>query len=139
MKVECSTLFDITITGTTGHFRAVRLPFVDRTDRRIHNQAVWNVSRNQQRNWETITQLINMRTQMIDASVPRESLGKWTFDFEYEATDVYRNGSDELGLLKIDCNDVPMILGLNETGTLDPVLRTTGARSNIWFVPKPDK
>ena len=76
---------------------------------------------------------------MIDASVPKKSMEKWIFDFEYEATDVYRYGSDELGLLKIDCNDVPMILGLNETGKLDPVLCTIGVKSNIWFVPKSDK
>ena len=50
MKYACQTLFDITATGVTGHYKSARIPFLDRAGQTIKNEESWNRSRNQQRN-----------------------------------------------------------------------------------------
>ena len=55
-KVECITRFDITNTGVTGHFKSSRVPFEDQSRHKIIDQESWDRARNQQRNWETLTQ-----------------------------------------------------------------------------------
>ena len=65
MRYMCQTLFDITATGVTGHFKTTRVPYVDQAGQEIVDQATWNRSRNQQRNWETLTQILGLRTQLL--------------------------------------------------------------------------
>jgi len=48
MRFICRTLFDITATGVTGHAKSARIPFEDRTGRRITDYVIWNRARNQQ-------------------------------------------------------------------------------------------
>jgi hypothetical protein len=100
MKIRCTTTFDITATGVTGHYKPSRVPFTDRTGHVIANERDWNLARNQQRNWETLTQLISLRTQVDNI-----------FDFEIESDTVFLLGTDPLGILKNDCQGVPMLLG----------------------------
>ena len=50
MKFICKTLFDITATGVTGHYKSSRVPFRDSTGNNIENETTWNRARNQQRN-----------------------------------------------------------------------------------------
>jgi nucleoside-diphosphate-sugar epimerase len=64
MKIYCETVFDITATGVTGHFKSSRIPFIDHAGHKITDSDSWNRARNQQRNWETLTQLIQLRTQI---------------------------------------------------------------------------
>ena len=87
--------------------------------------------RNQQRNWETITQVLNLRTQLLDLSDPILTLeqmekhnfgsvykGKrrvWTFTFDIEFSDIFGNKDDPLKLLRYDFEMVPIITGLNES------------------------
>lgn len=130
MKIRCTTLFDITATGVTGHFRPGRTPFHDRGGKLITDIQSWNHSRNQQRNWETVTQLIGLRTQIEGLTDPVQQHDRWTFDFESEIQEVFALDQDPLGLLKKDCEGVPMILGLEETASVSPVLEPGG---NIWF------
>ena len=133
MKIQCRTIFDITPTGTTGHFKQSQLPFADRAGQTITDLNSWNRSRNQQRNVETITQLLQLRTQIFEVSVPNESNGYWSFEFEIESEGVYQQGTDSFGILKQDCEGVPMLVGLNEKYTATPVLSTDGSQQNIWF------
>ena len=70
VKFICKTLFDITATGVTGHYKSSRVPFQDLTGTSITNEISWNRARNQQRNWETITQLISLRTQISELQTP---------------------------------------------------------------------
>lgn len=133
MKIVCSTLFDITATGITGHFKPSRVPFTDSNGQVIHNELEWHRARNQQRNWETISQLISLRTQVFDASSPVEDNGSWTFEFEVETPQVFSDGVNELGLLLTDCNDVPMVTNLNETKTQSRSLYSAGPDQNISF------
>jgi len=132
MRIRCSTHFDITETGTTGHFRPSQVPYNDRVNNLISNISDWNRSRNQQRNFETITQVLQLRTQIFDVTTPVKN-SKWEFEFEVESDGIYQQGQDLFGILKQDCEDVPMIVGIGDEYTLTPSLVTSGSQQNIWF------
>lgn len=133
MKVLCRTLFDITATGITGHFKPSRIPFADASGQTIHNEQDWNRARNQQRNWETLTQLLQLRTQIFDLTIPVMIDDSWQFEFSTEIEHLFAIGTDEFAVLTSDCEGVPMLAGLNEKHFLTPLLVTTGAQQNIWF------
>jgi len=128
------TDFDCRPTGVTGHFRTNVLPFVDRIDQTITNFDSWNSSRNQQRNWETLLQLIGLYTQPQSISDIRMKNGRWEFEFETEFDDVFRLNEDPVGLLKQACRGVPIINYVQQqlTALLQPDV-------NIWFYPKGHK
>lgn len=137
MKYMCQTLFDITATGVTGHFKLTRIPHQDRAGQIIANQSDWNRSRNQQRNWETITQILSLRTQLFAITTPIPNImgTKWMFEFETETSGVYGPDDDPVLVLRSDANGVPMLRELNNDPDIEPFLCTTGARQNIWFAP----
>ena len=134
MKITCRTLFDCSLTGVTGHFRSSEIPFRDRVGQMVHTQADWNHSRNQQRNWETLLQLIGLYTQPQHISDIRMQNGRWEFEFETEFDDVFRLNDDPVGLLKQACRGVPIINYVQQqlTALLQPDV-------NIWFYPKGHK
>ena len=130
MKIQCQTLFDITATGTTGHIKPSRMPYQDRAGNKITNGESWNRSRNQQRNWETVTQLISLRTQVTGLTEPVKIDHNWQFEFEIENENLFTDGVDKLAVLKSDCTGVPMLVGLNESSVTGIVLEMN---TNIWF------
>jgi hypothetical protein len=134
MKIRCLTLFDITETGTTGHFRPTQLPFSNRAGNTISNITDWNRSRNQQRNFETITQVLQLRTQIFNVTTPVKH-HKWEFEFEVEPDEIYQLDQKMFGILEQDCNQVPMIVGLDDEHVLTAELVTSGSQQNIWFEP----
>ena len=133
MQIRCRTIFDVSQTGITGHFKPSQIPFTDRAGNNITDLTTWTRARNQQRNLETITQILQLRTQIFDVSVPVENNGYWTFEYAVEFDGIYQQDQDLFGILKQDCNEVPMITGLNETYTVTPVLTVDGSQQNIWF------
>jgi hypothetical protein len=133
MRIQCQTFFDITATGVTGHFKPSRMPFQDATGSVVNSEAEWNRARNQQRNWETVTQIISLRTQ-VDFTSPTHDNGRWTFEFEIANDQLFIDDQDPLAVLKTDCANVPMITGLNESTLNDTVLVTD---KNIWFTIVP--
>ena len=135
----CQTLFDVTATGVTGHFKITRMPFIDRAGQSIHNEESWNRSRNQQRNWETLTQILGLRTQLFDMTIPiRDKSGtSWMFEFETEISGAFGPDADPTEILRTDADGVPMLLDLDNRSDLLPVLRTHGPQQNIWFVALP--
>jgi hypothetical protein len=88
MKVLCRTLFDCTFTGVTGHLRPQQLPFTTKTGLTIDTPEQWNRSRNQQRNWESLLQIISLRTQPMNVVPPIKHKDGWHFEFEVEAEGV---------------------------------------------------
>ena len=128
MQIRCRTLFDITATGITGHYRPERVPFQDDRGNLVKNVQDWNRGRNQQRNWETLTQLISLRTQVSIMKKPQQDGESWHFDFDIDQ-DVF--GTD-LSVLETDCEGVPMLLNLGEKAGIDSVLHVD---QNIWFNP----
>ena len=135
MKYKCSTRFDITATGVTGHFKQSRVPFTDRAGNKITDTDSWNRARNQQRNWETLLQIISLRTQPIDLTVPVKKNAEWEFEFDSESEGVFEmhGNPDPLAGLKQDCEGVPMMLNLTEQPSLAPTITTSGDNQNIWF------
>lgn len=130
MKICCRTLFDITSTGIVGHYRSSRVPFTDGSGQSIVNEADWQRARNQQRNWETITQIASLRTQIDVIQPPGVVNGAWQFEFQVDSDSLFSIDSDSLAVLKNDCDAVPMITGLNEKETAGEFLQPN---VNIWF------
>jgi hypothetical protein len=137
MKYICQTLFDITATGVTGHCKLAQLPFRDLAGYKIIDQSDWNRSRNQQRNWETLTQILGLRTQLFELTYPvRDQAGtSWMFEFATEIDGVFGDTNDPVSVLRADAEGVPMLLDLDNRSDLLPMLRTSGPYQNIWFAP----
>jgi hypothetical protein len=135
MRFACQTKFDITATGIVGHYKPAQLPFCDRVGQSITDISTWNRARNQQRNWETLTQLIAMRAQIFDILEPVEYNGVWSFEFEVETPDVYGSPDDPTAVLRSDADGIPMINNLDNTTELPAMLLTQGKQQNIWFIP----
>ena len=137
MKFACQTLFDITATGVTGHCKATQMPFRDRAGQTIKDVDAWNRSRNQQRNWETITQILSLRTQLFGLTdpIPDQTGTRWMFEFETEFEGVYGPNTDPTLVLRADAEGVPMLRELNNTPDIESILVTDGPNQNIWFAP----
>lgn len=134
MKYKCQTLFDITATGVTGHFKLARIPFTDNSGQQIIDLDSWNRSRNQQRNWETLVQLISLRTQISELTNPMQDVESWSFEFDTES-DVFHDGTDPVGVLKADSQGVPMLRELNNISNIESTLIVNGPKQNVWFTP----
>lgn len=106
--------------------------------------------RNQQRNWETVTQVLSLRAQLLELEylgVVDEDLelysfgvdytGKhkvWTFEFAVDRENVYSFDCDRYGTLKDDFKIAPIITGLTETVYLTrPLFEVAGPLKNIYF------
>lgn len=134
IQISVRTLFDCTATGVVGHIKHEQLPFKDRAGQVVSNEQEWTRSRNQQRNWESLLQVISLRTQPFDVVDPVvDSNNCWTFTFNVEFDSLYSDGNDDLAELKKDLDQVPMIVGLNEATEIIGALSVYGADSNIWF------
>ena len=122
ITIKVRTRFDITATGITGHYKnSQKLSVVE-----------WNKARNQQRNLETLIQIVALRTQIMSTTIPNENNKIWEFEFDSESN-VWDTGTDTVGVLKADSDGVPMLLNLNNDPDIDAVLITQGLRQNIWF------
>jgi hypothetical protein len=112
-RIRISTTFDCTTTGVTGHYKAAQLPFRDRAQQLIDSESAWLRSRNQQRNYETLMQIVNLYTQPINSSSARHENDQWSFEFDTEFDGVFSTGDDSLGLLKTAATGVPMLSKLD--------------------------
>ncbi len=143
-RISCYTLFDITQTGVLNRSKPG-------ADQEYH---VWAKQRNSQANFDTILQIINLRSQPENITSPKkfdiqfdmfenfgflftqqddESYPCWTFDFEIQHMSVFDDGKNELGFLYNDCDGVPMILCGTEWNKLPSFLDTSNELKNIYF------
>jgi len=107
--------------------------------------------RNKQRNWETVMQVLGLRTQIMSSKqlttetkdLTNFEFGEnysgrqrvWTFEFEVEFDNLYLKDRDPYGVLKYDFSHTPIILGLDETARPPvPLFYTDGASKNIYFI-----
>lgn len=131
------TLVDITRTGVT------------------RNSPDREFDRNQQRNWESVLQVIGLRAQptvlhdpvadIVDQDLIERLFGEmhhgkeqrvWVVSFAVEHPGVFTKDDDALGHLKDDFNQVPVVCGLNETARfMLPIFYSAGALKNISFAP----
>ena len=135
LRVRCSTSFDITATGVKNRFYKSRIPFTDDTGQRITDDTTWTRSRNQQSNWETLNQIISLRTLPENITIPvyDKAVKRWNFEFDVIDPNSISSSGNDLGALINDCNNVPMILGLNEPAGQASFLIPTDSDTNIWF------
>lgn len=144
LKIRCYTLFDITKTGITNR-RNAPVP----VDEKI---SLWEKQRNTQCNFDTIIQVISLRSLPEDITDPykdeitlndTEKFGflleseipcaVWTFDFSVVFGSVFNNGTEELGYLFTDCDGVPMIHVGTELNKLPTFLDISPELRNIYF------
>ena len=106
--------------------------------------------RNQQRNWETLVQVLGLRAQLLTLSSPQmldlditgSKFGSnytghhyvWTFKFGTEQDGVYSDSKSIFGTLENDFVNVPIITGLNERTILTTrTFVVSGPATNIYF------
>lgn len=130
MKILVTTRFDCTRTGTTGNYSVHKLPMTDAVGEKLHDELTWKRSRNKQRNYETLCQIVGMRTQLLEISAPWRDNDLFCFEVIPDRAEVFH---DQLRGLKADCQGVPMITGLDEQPETSNILQTDGADANIWF------
>lgn len=142
--IRCYTLFDITCTGITLRKKPINLP-----EEKI---IEWEKDRNRQSNFDTLIQVISLRTQPEDITIPvkstvnfkeskeygflfenEEAQNSWTFDFSISYQNVFDDGISDLGLLYYDCSGVPMIKMGDEWDKLPNFLDVTPELRNIYF------
>lgn len=139
-RIRCHTLFDITQTGVLNRSK----PTEDNVD-------VWIKRRNTQCNFDTILQVISLRSQPEVVKSPvqimmnetsyemfgflynQEEVSCWNFEFEVHHSSVFENGIVELGALYKDCEGVPMILCDNQHPMCPKFLDITPELKNIYF------
>jgi sulfite reductase alpha subunit-like flavoprotein len=95
----------------------------------IDTDAAWHESRAQQSNWETVNQLISLRTLTEDVSQSEYQQDIWQFEFDVTDPAALAQDGDPLGLLKHDCNQVPVM----PTHISAATLLTTAGNANCWF------
>jgi len=139
---------NIFVNNQLYHYQGYTLVDITPT-RQITYSAEKELERNQQRNWETIQQIISLRTQptiisttntIADISNYQFGINYtgqhkiWTFTFGVDYKDVYTEGPDVLGLLKYDFKITPVIINLTETAKFkNPIFYPSGPWNNIYF------
>lgn len=142
-RIACYTLFDITKTGVLNRAK----PGTD-----IDDINAWYHKRSTQCNFDTIIQIISLRSQPEVVSDPKlvsieitkslfgtsyakyKNLNCYTFDFEVHHSSVFEDLNDELGALYKDCDKVPMIVTDTVTIKLNSYLDLDKTTRNIYFV-----
>jgi len=107
-------------------------------------------ARNQQRNFETLVQVLSLRAQLITMGDPelvtidvanskfgsdfKGEQAVWSFSFGIEQEAVFSDASGPYGTLAKDFANVPVILGLAETARIvTPTFTSSGNQQNIYF------
>ena len=139
-RIRCHTLFDITQTGVLNRSK----PIGDDVES-------WIKRRNTQCNFDTVLQVISLRSQPEVIKLPcevemsesvldmfgflytKENVSCWRFEFEVQHSSVFENGITSLGALYKDCEGVPMILSENQHSLCPKFLDTTPELKNIHF------
>jgi len=142
--ITCYTLFDITQTNVLNRSRP-------QADQDIKE---WTYKRNTQSNFDTIQQVISLRSQPENISKPKrknirfdeftefgflfeqeedQTYPCWSFDFTIHHPSVFNDGIDELGALYHDCDQVPMIKCNTEWTKLPSMLDSSDELRNIYF------
>ncbi len=142
-RIRCYTLFDITQTGV-----------LNRSKPQGDDVANWLLRRNTQCNFDTLLQVISLRSQPEIIKVPHtidlteELISNfgflytfnpdniqtcWRFEFEVQHSSVFEDGIESFGALYKDCQGVPMILLDNQNDNIPKFLNTSPELRNVYF------
>lgn len=125
---------------------------VDITKTNEVSGTVNSIERNQQRNWETLVQVLGLRAQLITLTTPTKKIvdiagstfgsqfagthAVWSFTFGVEQDAVFASADRAHGTLESDFVNVPIIMGLTETALMQvPTFAVSGPHCNIYFEP----
>lgn len=139
ITIRCSTRFDITPTGVLGQYRENREVLDQARGDVIRDRAAWLRARNQQRNWDTMNQIIALRCLPERIQAPRRMGEMWQFEFDVPDLAAVSAQPGDLEFLRRDAHGVPMILGLDEAPDLDSMIHALGPRTNTDFHVLADK
>ena len=141
------SLIDITNTGVFGDYKKSS-SFFDNAHQIVNDKISWERSRNQQRNWDTLVQLISMITQPIilqqSKLLQEENLKKyhfgysgksnvWQFSITSEHVDIFDSPLVVGGRLKEICHKIPIITGLLESIDFEISMFDTTNNVNLYF------
>lgn len=130
MKYSLYTLVDISYTG------------------QYRNEPDKKLQRNQQQNFDTVIQTLELRSNISYDKKPAVLIKKasdygfnstseqkiWNFEWETEQVDVYIKDENHIGQLIEDFQFVPFITNLDETAIIQkPIFITQGTGLNIVF------
>lgn len=138
-RVLCFSRFDITATGVRNTWNPNRLPVSTTEGEHLQNERDWNHARNQQRNWETINQIISLRCLPEHISLPRRESDWWWFEFEVPDINAVSEHDQDLAYLSADADGVPMIIGLDEKDLDTNLIETQGDSITVKFLLAMDK
>lgn len=143
-RISCYTLFDITQTGVLNRTKP----------NEGQDLAEWVQKRNTQCNFDTVLQVIALRSQpeivnfpskevikfnefehfgFLFEQIENESYPCWKFEFDVQHPSVFDDGVTDLGALYGDCDGVPMILCGTEWDKLPAFLDSSPELRNIYF------
>lgn len=142
--IRCHTLFDITKTGVLNRKTPINIP-----QEKVNE---WELNRNRQSNFDTIIQVLSLRTQPEDITNPvknvvsfkennrfgflyenEEDQPCWSFTFTINYKNAYSDGENELGGLVFDCDGVPMLIVDSTWDKISNFLDTSPELCNIYF------
>lgn len=142
-RMCCYTLFNITQTG-----------IINRSKPTEDDDGTWLHKRNTQCNYDTILQVVSLRSQPEVVKIPTKinvrldefnnfgffyeqeedkTYDIWKFEFEIHHPSVFENDIDPLGALYNDCEGVPMIKCDGQYEKLSLFLDTSPELKNIHF------
>lgn len=142
-RLCCYTLFDITPTGV-----------LNRSKPTEEDVESWIHRRNTQCNFDTLLQVISLRSQPEVVKSPTvvkirfdefvnfgflyeqeddKLHNVWKFEFEIQHSSVFENGISPLGELYRDCEGVPMIICHDQYVDTPTFLDTSAELKNIHF------
>lgn len=138
-RITGKTYFDITATGVRTQYKSSMIPFTDRSGYKITTAQEWAIARKQQSNWETMNQLISLRSLPYNISQPRiiteNKIRVWSFEFEVDSIATLGTDTAPLELLTNDSHMVPLITRLTENKAGLSVIDTQDKKTkNTWFV-----
>lgn len=148
--ITCYTLFDIIPTKLVNRYRPEE----------GQDRKEWLRNRNAQCNFDTILQVISIRSQPEVIEEPTKIKIRfdnstnfgflfdreedmeypcWKFTFSIQHPTVFDDGIDELGYLYNDCDHVPMLLCGTELNKLPTFLDCSPELRNIYFTAQYDQ
>ena len=156
MPTYCAhTLVDITENGVLFN----KFPFKTKGGEVIHDKESFYVAKNQQANFTTLVQTLQLRSNIVWEVPPirqHDNIvnmkfgdayeGKhyvWNFIWQVEATDLYSNEQDKYGMLHDDFDMIPILNFCKETATFPNsafITKDTKFKNTYFsFIPEQNK
>jgi len=124
-------------------YRIITMIDITRTDAKKSDTDTIKI--NQQQNFNSLRQAIELRSNVEWYRDPEKSSGRlpygiegkavhWLWEFEVERDDVFLSDGDPVKLLKDDLHGVPIISDLENDTIIDPAaIQTRGEKVNTWI------